>query len=373
MAASRTINGFSLIEGGPLFDLQRSAHLLGVEHDVLRRALLLLFIGWLPPVLLVAFGGAAPGSLVGLHTRFLVAIPILLWAEGFVDRRVRGAVMSFPETGLVDGNDLGRFAEIMGESEGLRDSPTAALAIGTFAFGVSLLADLTGYAHRTHAADWWMAYLSLPLFRVTLLLWLWRWIVWAILLGRISRLDLHLVPTHPDLAGGIGFLEQAAVAFLIVLVAAGAAISSELAVSAAASGSRGDWIGVLGPPLVGFAIIAGAMVIGPLLFFAPKIRRAKRLGQLQYGALAYRHNRLFAEKWIRGGGRGQHLLGDPSISSLADIGQSFGFVAQMRVVPFGRHSLLWLAIVTVAPAVPVVLQRIPLDQMITRVVKGLLL
>jgi hypothetical protein len=33
--------------------------------------------------------------------------------------------------------------------------------------------------------------------------WTYRYFVWALLLWRISRLDLHLMPTDPDGAGGL--------------------------------------------------------------------------------------------------------------------------------------------------------------------------
>ncbi len=46
-----------------------------------------------------------------------------------------------------------------------------------------------------------------PIFLALLLGWLWRLILLCVLFHRIARLDLALVPTHPDRDGGLGFLE----------------------------------------------------------------------------------------------------------------------------------------------------------------------
>src|SRR5436190_143727 len=100
-SSSCTDAGFSLVEGGPLFRLLRSARLVGVRHDVPRRALLLGLLGWLPPVVAALGSGAPPATLIALHARFLLTNPVLLWAEGFIDLRVRAAVASLGDGRLV--------------------------------------------------------------------------------------------------------------------------------------------------------------------------------------------------------------------------------------------------------------------------------
>jgi len=42
-------------------------------------------------------------------------------------------------------------------------------------------------------------------FPIYLLRWLWRYLIWCWFLWRASRLDLHLVPTHPDRVAGLDF------------------------------------------------------------------------------------------------------------------------------------------------------------------------
>jgi hypothetical protein len=368
---------FSLIDGDPLFELQRAAHLAGGRHPVLPRALMLALVGYVPPLVLALVFGAPHGALVPLHTRFLLAIPIMLWAEGFVDQRVQSAVASFTARGLVKPADLPRFQSIVADAERLHHSMRMAVAIIAIAFGISSLEGLVGLttpmtagtvaatnAHttaQTTAIEWWVAFLSLPLFRVVLLQWLWRWVVWAILMARTSGLDLQLEPAHPDLAGGLGFLEQAAISFLCLQVATGAVIAGRLATK----------LLPVRQEIAGFTLITLVMVLGPLALFSRKLFRAKRRGELTYGELASRHNRLFGQRWF--GGDGAEPLGDPSFSSLADLSSGYDSISRMRPLPIGRLSLLLLVMVCLAPAVPALLAGVPLNDMLVRVVKTVLL
>jgi hypothetical protein len=359
--------GFSLLDGDPLFELQRAAHLVGGRHAVLPRALTLAAIGWLAPLLLTAISGRERGALVPLHTRFLVCIPVLLWAERFVDKRVRAAVAGFTERGIVTAAALPRFREIVASAEQQLHSVRAAVAIVAIAFAISAVGSLFGLLPHASALDWWIAYLSLPLFRIVLLRWLWRWMVWAMLLLRTSRLDLRLEPTHPDLAGGLGFLEHAATSFLSLQVAAGAVLAGRLATNL---GGRAADLRVEKQEIIGFSLIAIAMTLGPLLPFCRKLVRTERLGKLDYGRLSSRHNQQFADRWL--GAPDGAPLGDPSISSLADLGTSYGSIDRMRPLPIGRRSLAAILVVCLAPALPALLLHAQLQEMLTRVVKTLL-
>ncbi len=357
-----------MIDGDPLFELQRLAHLAGGRYHVLARSLLLAAVGWLPAFALGLRAHWISGAFIPLHTRFLVAIPVLLWAERFIDERVRAALDSFPGRGIVATGERPRFQALVDEASRQRHSTNVAIAIVVVAFGISALGDLSQHAPRASAAEWWITYVSLPLFRIVLFQWLWRWTVWALLMARISRLHLELSPTHPDLAGGLGFLEPAAISFLSLQVAAGAVVAGRLI-----TGHYADTTDLRAHSqiIIGFALFAIAMVLGPLLFFAPHLLRAKRRGQLEHGALASRHDRLFERRWQREDAGDP--LGDPSISSLADLGTSYGPIDRMRPLPIGRRSLIALVVVCAAPALPAVLTRVSLPEMLTRAVKALLM
>src|SRR6266705_2184368 len=81
------------------------------------------------------------------------------------------------------------------------------------------LATATWYATPTaegsklSLAGIWYGYLSLPLFQFLLLRWYFRLFIWTRFLWQVSRIELSLVPTHPDRVGGLGFLTRTVYAF----------------------------------------------------------------------------------------------------------------------------------------------------------------
>src|SRR5215471_3660102 len=74
---------FSLVLGGPIFQLLRKSHLSGDGLELLHRRLVTItLIVWLPLLLLSLFGsGASAGRLsflrdIEVNVRFLVALPV---------------------------------------------------------------------------------------------------------------------------------------------------------------------------------------------------------------------------------------------------------------------------------------------------------
>jgi hypothetical protein len=112
------------------------------------------------------------------------------------------------------------------------------------------------------------------------------------------------------------------------------------------------------------------LVYSPLLSFHPSLSRVKREGLLAYGRLGSRYVEAFEEKWIRGAApNDEELLGSSDIQSLADLGNSFAVVQEMRVVPFSLRDLIRLAAITAAPLLPLTLTVFPSEELVTRVVK----
>ena len=90
---------------------------------------------------------------------------------------------------------------------------------------------------------------------------------------------------------------------------------------------------------------------------------------MQYGTLATNYVACFDKKWARGGGKGGEMLGSPDIQSLADLGGSYAAVREMRLVPFGLDDVLPLAGIAVLPLLPLLVTVMPLDEILTRVLK----
>lgn len=95
---------FSLVLGGPLFQLFRKAHLS--DNAVMmahQRVIVISLLAWLPLLLLSALEGKLMvGSVavpflrdVEVHIRYLVALPLLIAAELVVHRRMRSLVEVF--------------------------------------------------------------------------------------------------------------------------------------------------------------------------------------------------------------------------------------------------------------------------------------
>src|SRR5215468_1947464 len=88
--ALRDAQEFSLVHGGPLFQLLLRAHLSSDAMTlVVRRVVVFVLLGWVPLLVLSALDGhllagdvAVPFLLDGeTHIRFLVVVPLLLAAE----------------------------------------------------------------------------------------------------------------------------------------------------------------------------------------------------------------------------------------------------------------------------------------------------
>jgi hypothetical protein len=206
----------------------------------------------------------------------------------------------------------------------------------------------------------WYGYVSLPIFQFLLLRWYFRLFIWARFLWQVSRIELSLVPTHPDRVGGLGFLADAAYALTVLAVAHGALLSAQLS----------NRIFFLGAELTQFTAEIAAVVIflvcvvlGPLLVFAPQLAEAKRKGLREYGTLAERYVREFDAKWLRGGAPADEpFVGSADIQSLADLGNSYEVVRGMRTAPITKEAVLLVAATTVVPVVPLLLTMMPLEQ-----------
>jgi hypothetical protein len=104
--------------------------------------------------------------------------------------------------------------------------------------------------------------------------------------------------------------------------------------------------------------------------FTPQLSQAKRRGLSEYGLLASRYVQVFEDKWVRGdAAESDELLGSGDIQSLADLGNSYAVVQEMRVVPFGLQDIARLAAATAAPLLPLGLTIFSLEQLIVRLVK----
>jgi len=379
---------FSLVLGGPLFQLLRRSHLSGDTLElILQRIVVIALLAWLPLLALAALEGQALGGRaaipflldVDVHVRFLVTLPLLIVAELVVHQRMRLVVSQFLERNLIPASALPRFDAAIASAFRLRNSVLAEVLLIAFVYiiGVLLLwrhyvalTTITWYAMPTaeglklSVTGLWYAYVSLPIFQFLLVRWYYRIFIWIRFLWQVSRIQLSLIPTHPDRVGGLGFLPNAVFAFMPLAVAHGALLAGLIA-------NRIFYVGAALPDfkveISVLAVFLLCLVLGPLLVFSPQLAQAKRIGNREYGALAERYVREFDAKWLRGGAPADApLVGSSDIQSLADLANSFEVVRTMQIAPITRDALIRLVVATLAPVVPLALTMMPLEELLRK-------
>jgi hypothetical protein len=378
---------FSLILGGPFYQLFCRAHLCGHVLELLRRRVLTLCgVAWLPLLVFSLCEGNAWGGAGRLwfladvepHARFLIAMPLLVMAELAIHERMRPVVRQFLERGLVPENAREKFENAIASAMRLRNSFVAEACLIVVVYAVSVFmwqrhivinagtwhGSVVDGAFRPTLAGWWFRCVSLPLLQFLLLRWYYRIFIWTRFLWQVSRIDLQFNAGHPDRAAGIGFLALISYAFTPLLLAQGALVAGVIADRIFYSGAK---LPQFKAEIIVLVVVAIFTVVGPLLVFAPRLARTKRVALREYGTFAQRYVREFEQKWLHGGApAGENVLGTSDIQSLADLGNSFEIVRQMKILPFSVQELVRLVIVALVPIAPLILTVIPAEELFKR-------
>ncbi|MGZ8158749.1 MAG: hypothetical protein ACXWT4_08060 [Methylobacter sp.] len=389
----KQLDDFSLVLGGPLYQLFIRAR---INTDTLgllkRRVITISLFTWLPLLLLTVLSGDALGGDskvpffydIDAHVRFLLALPLMLVAELVVHQRLRLIVRQFVERGIVLEQYRPEFDAIIGSALRLRNSVMIEVLLivlvltgGHYLWSSQVvLESATWYGgmenghHQFSLAGYWYAWVSIPIFQFLLLRWYFRIFIWARFLWQVSRMDLHLVPTHPDRAAGLGFLAGSVVAFKPLLLSQGFLFAGQVANHIFYDGEK---LLDFKPEVVVITVFYLLLVLGPLCVFGPRLAQTKRLGLLEYGVLASRYVQEFDQKWLRGAPpQDEPLIGTGDIQSLNDLAGSYEVVHSMRMLPFDKTAVLQTAVVTLAPLLPLTLTMISLEDLIKRII-GILL
>jgi hypothetical protein len=374
----------SFVRGGPSHHL---ALRLGFEPPSARRralkVLLLILVTWVPLLLFSLVDGDAFGGRVAvpllrdpvIYSRFLFVVPLLALAEVVVERSLSTQARYFLESGIVPEREHPRFQSAKAEVTRLRNAVAVELAILVLAFvfsvGVRLVigASTGGSNWRRSGrtitlAGWWHILVSLPILFFFLARWIWVLLVWTWFLFRVSRLDLELTPTHPDRAGGLGFLGWGLASFAPVLLAVSAVMSGGFADEIL---HRGSSLNILKYHVVVFVILAVAILHAPLFVFSGRLIRCRFRALLEFGALIWRHDRAFDEKWINPPhANAATPLGSPDVSTLADIAAAFEHIERMQFLPFDKKALGVLVTAALIPMIPLLGTAIPLQEIVSK-------
>lgn len=368
MEIPRPVLDFTLVRGA-LF----AALFGGAQGERLRRvdwrALLLPMIAWLPMLVVAALAGEPARSAflldVRLHVSLLISLPCLLTAEPYIDARVALALRLFVSSRLVRGEMVAALVRHVEEVTRLRTHPLADLAMVAISLAIAAEGPLQhrpGWLREpggelSPAGMWWL-WVALPLLRFLLLRWLWRATMWTLLLWRIARLPLELIATHPDRAGGLGFLGACQASFAALVFPIACTVATTMYDR---SGLLQEDMLRYAEPLLALALVSALLIFAPLTFFSPALLRAKRRGAERFSALAAWHSHEFESRWF--GWRalearrkeGVSMLGCQDASSLADLGSTFDVQRRMSMLPMDRYALLAVIIAALVPMIPLLI------------------
>jgi len=379
---------FSLVLGGPLYQLLLRSKLIQppLGHLGWRIGVITSF-AWLPLAALAIVGGRfAAGVKVPFlydfeaHARLLFALPLLILAELIVYVRMRAITSQFIERQIITDAVRPAFSAVIFSAMRLRNSlfvEIGLLLLAVFAGPqiwqrTLILHSDTWYATVSSsglnftAAGYWYAFVSVPIFQFILLRWYYRIVIWCRFLFQVSRLDLNLVALHPDRCCGLGFLGNVVFSFAPLLMAHSGIVAGYI-------GNRILQEGAKLPDykfeLVGLAVLLLAIVLGPLCVFVPKLNRARLVGLRTYGRFASSYVVDFVRKWTSNPDEeGEPLLGSGDIQSLADLDNSFRIVKEIKLVPFGKDTVIRFLVVIALPMLPLAFTMFSPEELLKRII-----
>lgn len=304
---------------------------------------------------------------------FLVALPLFLLAEIVIDASTREAAEQFVRCSVVRAEDLPRLERVYATIARLRRSRWLDLVWVAFAYGLSLaiLVPQFGpeplptwhvmgdeHSRRLTAPGFWEFFVALPILNYVWIRLIWKTMMWIYYLYHVSRFKLDLLPAHPDLTGGIGFVSEAQGRFALLILAYGisnvaAPVGYQVAVLNYDISVMPVWA-----PLLGFAVGAPLLFTLPLFMFTKQLHRTKEHALATYRERAVVLLRSFERQWLRHERPERHDPAAEEIRMLAEqnaLDAVYNRIHRMRVVPFDLRSFAQLlgstfgAIATVLP------------------------
>jgi len=372
------IQEFSLL-GGPLQRLGSRLGLVRGGTNTIRLGLALGLLAWGVLIVLGLLQGLGHKifslAVIGGHVRLLVAIPLFFVCETWVAPRMAEFVRNIVASGLVPETELPALESDIRRVGRMKDYwlPEALILLVACmipmldTFGIvpgrtgsweSILAQAGGKLTLTNV--WYLGF-CLPLFRFLTLRWLWLLGLWWYFLRRVEKLQLHLVPTHPDGVAGLGFLEVVQQHFTPLIMAISAVCSASFAEDIISGAMAFE---TLYPMLPMVLLLVAVLFIGPLFIFSRKLWICKVTGWNEYMSMASRYVSAFDRRWIRDEtASGESQLGTPDLQSLADLTNSVRVVRDMRWIIADQSLVIALAVPVILPLLPLFLLKYPVNQL----------
>ena len=159
-------------------------------------------------------------------------------------------------------------------------------------------------------------------------------------------------------------------AFSLLAFATSAVVASRLAHDVIYHGVTVQSLKVV---LAVFVLLVVAICVAPLLALAGPLAAARRRALLEYGALVGKHGRLVRQRWILGEAPADDaLLQAAEIGPVADTLAVYEAVGRMQAVPFGKSTLLGIAVPTLIPIIVLLSTQVPIKEVLKKIVGALL-
>jgi hypothetical protein len=364
---------FSLL-GGPLYRLGRRIGLVRGEANMVPLGLAVGGSVWIAIVTLAYLEGVGARlwsmEVIGAHARLLLVIPLFFIGESWAAPQMSDCVRSIAGSSLV----TPRVRPALNAAVARTHRWTNAWWPEAVCLLVAILVEATGTRLQTYGAtsgadparDAAGAHVyvlvGLTMFRFLLFRGLWKLWLWGHFLWRLSRLDLRLMPGHPDRSGGLGYLQFVHERFTPLIAALSVLECASLAEDIARSAAT---ITAAYPLIAGLMAADAVLFLGPLLVFTDKLWASRTAGLTAYMTLGGRYVTEFERKWLA---RAEvptkdALMSTGDFSAMTDLASSITVVRSMRAVPIGARVLTRMGVAALVPFAPLLLFKYPVDEL----------
>ncbi len=386
------IGQFRIARGGPFYALQQR---LGLLHERAlhagRRAAILVALAWGVPLLLSALAGDAIGPAaarpflldLGAWARFVIALAIFVLMERLVEDRLQVHLGQFVKAPLLAPGAMPAAAKAVVRALRRRDLWLAEVVCLALAYAIDLggveivlTADTSSWlvsvapdGAQLTPAGWWCALFSGPLFWFLVLRWLWRHAVWGLLLRELARLELRLVATHPDGAGGLAFIGQYPNAFAAFVFALSCVLGAAIAHTLLQGGLTPA---VYGQLMAAWLVVVVVLFGAPLLAFTAPLKRLKEATLLAAGAAETRHQRAVEREVLGANMAAASDAEATAADDLPDAAKLYAAAKKLSTYLISRSAIVPVAAAAVLPLVAAGATQLPIKELL-KIARGLLL
>jgi hypothetical protein len=304
---------------------------------------------------------------VDVLVRLLITLPLLIIVTVPVSRQLQTVLIYLLESEIVPPDQASTMQELVAQLERRRHS------VLTWVITVAITYIFMFYVRDTNSsvvyaaawftddgtiggspspAGWWYTFVAGPLVIIFVVRWIWLMLTWGAFIRKIAALPLRLVPSHPDLMGGLGYVSQAQgifslVAFCLSTMAAGRAASDILF----AGGHVLNWA----PAMAVVTVFLVLLINVPMMFFAGRLLSEQRMLLQRFGGASAHVSRYLEDLLMRSD---QMVTAeearDPIFSAHADMTASFQNAEAMTGLPFSKKAFLQVLLMAAIPFVPVI-------------------